>query len=51
MFSMCNIGRTYGDAPAALFCGSGYRRGNQVFRPAKVVVNDLSHADTGRSAD
>jgi len=22
----------------------GYRRGNEVFRPAKVVVNDLSHA-------
>ena len=29
----------------------GYRRGNEVFRPAKVVVNDLSHAETGRGAD
>ena len=29
----------------------GYRRGNEVFRPAKVVVNDLSHAETGRRAD
>jgi molecular chaperone GrpE len=29
----------------------GYRRGNEVFRPAKVVVNDLSHADSGRRAD
>jgi molecular chaperone GrpE len=25
----------------------GYRRGNEVFRPAKVVVNDLRHADDG----
>jgi molecular chaperone GrpE len=29
----------------------GYRRGNEVFRPAKVVVNDLSNAETGRGAD
>jgi molecular chaperone GrpE len=29
----------------------GYRRGNEVFRPAKVVVNDLSHAEAGRRAD
>jgi molecular chaperone GrpE len=29
----------------------GYRRGNEVFRPAKVVVNDLSHAETSRRAD
>ena len=29
----------------------GYRRGNEVFRPAKVVVNDLSHAEAGRPAD
>jgi molecular chaperone GrpE len=29
----------------------GYRRGNEVFRPAKVVVNDLSHPETGRGAD
>ena len=29
----------------------GYRRGNEVFRPAKVVVNDLSHAESIRSAD
>ena len=29
----------------------GYRRGSEVFRPAKVVVNDLSHPETGRSAD
>jgi len=29
----------------------GYRRGNEVFRPAKVVVDDLSHAETGRRAD
>ena len=29
----------------------GYRRGNEVFRPAKVVVNDLSHAETGLRAD
>jgi molecular chaperone GrpE len=28
-----------------------YRRGNEVFRPAKVVVNDLSHAETSRRAD
>jgi molecular chaperone GrpE (heat shock protein) len=25
----------------------GYRRGNEVFRPAKVVVNDLRHTDDG----
>jgi molecular chaperone GrpE len=24
----------------------GYRRGNEIFRPAKVVVNDLSHAES-----
>ena len=29
----------------------GYRRGSEVFRPAKVVVNDLSHTETGRRAD
>jgi molecular chaperone GrpE len=29
----------------------GYRRGREVFRPAKVVVNDLRHAQTGRRAD
>jgi molecular chaperone GrpE len=29
----------------------GYRRGNKVFRPAKVVVNDLSHPETGLGAD
>jgi molecular chaperone GrpE len=29
----------------------GYRRGNEVFRPAKVVVNDLSHAESTRHAD
>jgi molecular chaperone GrpE len=29
----------------------GYRRGNEVFRPAKVVVNDLSQAEAGRSDD
>ena len=29
----------------------GYRRGNEVFRPAKVVFNDLSNAETGRGAD
>jgi len=29
----------------------GYRRGSKVFRPAKVAVNDLSHAETGRLAD
>jgi molecular chaperone GrpE len=29
----------------------GYRRGNEVLRPAKVVVNDLSHADSERRAD
>ena len=29
----------------------GYRRGSEVFRPAKVVVNDLSHAESIRSAD
>ena len=29
----------------------GYRRGNEAFRPAKVVVNDLSHAESIRSAD
>ena len=29
----------------------GYRRGNDVLRPAKVVVNDLSNAETGRGAD
>jgi molecular chaperone GrpE len=29
----------------------GYRRGNEVFRPAKVVVNDLSYPEMGRSAD
>jgi molecular chaperone GrpE len=29
----------------------GYRRGNEVFRPVKVVVNDLSHPETGRGAD
>jgi molecular chaperone GrpE len=29
----------------------GYRRGNEVFRPAKVVVNDLSHPEPGRGAD
>src|SRR5271165_408725 len=29
----------------------GYRRGSEVFRPAKVVVNDLSRAETGRLAD
>jgi molecular chaperone GrpE len=29
----------------------GYRRGSEVFRPAKVVVNDLSRAETGPSAD
>ena len=23
----------------------GYRRGNEVFRPAKVIINDLSHAE------
>ena len=28
----------------------GYRRGNEVFRPAKVVVNDLSHAESGRDS-
>jgi molecular chaperone GrpE len=28
----------------------GYRRGNEIFRPAKVVVNDLSHADSKRRA-
>ena len=28
----------------------GYRRGNEVFRPAKVVVNDLRHAKTGDPA-
>jgi molecular chaperone GrpE len=26
----------------------GYRRGSEVFRPAQVVVNDLSHSDSGR---
>jgi molecular chaperone GrpE len=29
----------------------GYRRGNEVFRPAKVFVNDLRHAETSRRAD
>jgi molecular chaperone GrpE len=29
----------------------GYRRGNEVFRPAKVVVNDLSHAESTPHAD
>jgi molecular chaperone GrpE len=29
----------------------GYRRGGEVFRAAKVVVNDLSHAKAGRRAD
>jgi molecular chaperone GrpE len=29
----------------------GYRRGNEVFRPAKVVVNDLSHTESTRHAD
>jgi molecular chaperone GrpE len=29
----------------------GYRRGNKVFRPARVVVNDLSHTEPVRSAD
>ena len=29
----------------------GYRRGNEAFRPAKVVVNDLSHAETALGAD
>src|ERR1700738_4342758 len=29
----------------------GYRRGNEVFRPAKVVVNDLSQAEAGSSDD
>ena len=29
----------------------GYQRGNEVFRPAKVIVNDLSLAESIRSAD
>ena len=29
----------------------GYRRGNEVFRPAKVVVNDPSQAEAGSSDD
>src|ERR1700730_4549039 len=29
----------------------GYRRGNEVFRPAKVVVNDPSQAEAGGSED
>ena len=29
----------------------GYRRGNEVFRPAKVVVNDLGQAESIRSAN
>ena len=29
----------------------GYRRGSEVFRPAKVVVNDLSQAETSRPTD
>jgi molecular chaperone GrpE len=29
----------------------GYRRGKEIFRPAKVVVNDLSHADPERRTD
>ena len=28
----------------------GYRRGNEIFRPAKVVVNDLSHLERGRGS-
>lgn len=28
----------------------GYRRGNEVFRPAKVIVNDLSHAEATNHA-
>ena len=29
----------------------GYRRGNEVFRPAKVVVNDLAQTDDGSGPD
>jgi molecular chaperone GrpE len=29
----------------------GYRRGNEVFRPAKVVVNDLAQTDDGSGSD
>ena len=29
----------------------GYRRGNEIFRPAKVVVNDLSHAESTPHAE
>jgi molecular chaperone GrpE len=29
----------------------GYRRGNEVFRPAKVVVNDLAQTDDGTGSD
>ena len=29
----------------------GYRRGGEIFRPAKVVVNDLSHSGAGRRTD
>jgi molecular chaperone GrpE len=29
----------------------GYRRGNEIFRPAKVVVNDLSHLERNRRAN
>ena len=29
----------------------GYRRGNEVFRPAKVVVNDLAQTDDGSPPD
>ena len=28
----------------------GYRRGNEVFRPAKVIINDLSHAEATSDA-
>jgi hypothetical protein len=28
-------------------CQRGYRRGEKVFRPAKVVVNDLTHSKQG----
>jgi molecular chaperone GrpE len=29
----------------------GYRRGDDVFRPAKVIVNDLNHKETGVRPD
>ena len=28
----------------------GYRRGNEVFRPAKLIINDLSHAEATSDA-